>query len=241
MRTEWVRVPPLALGFRCGSRVEHPAGTVRVHDVVWQPATLPWWMRGFKSPWTLCFRMWESLGIRQLGVLESVGSNPTILTELLSRSTTVVRPAVNGKVVGSSPTGTARTRTCSWESSRSPKPAEWVRILPFLLRALCPRAGSRCSLAARHPSDTRAQGRSTRPVWTHPSRYSRGPAATAPGSQPGTSQVRVLPGVLGPHTPATSARGARGFGGPSSLSAILSKKSVTNAGLPPIRSRWARH
>jgi hypothetical protein len=24
-----------------------------VHDVAWQPATLPWWMRGFKSPWTL--------------------------------------------------------------------------------------------------------------------------------------------------------------------------------------------
>ena len=26
-----------------------------VHDVVWQPATLPWWMRGFKSLWTLWY------------------------------------------------------------------------------------------------------------------------------------------------------------------------------------------
>ena len=76
-------------------------------------------MRGFKSPWTLWFRM--------------------------SRSTTVVPPAVNGKVGGSSPPGTALfsrdpkgsaailTGSCSWESSRSPKPAQWVRILPSLL------------------------------------------------------------------------------------------------------------
>lgn len=68
-RTVWVRVPPLALRLRCSSKVEHPAEagrvlvrlqppeltTRRVHDVTWQPATLPWWMRGFKSPWTLCF------------------------------------------------------------------------------------------------------------------------------------------------------------------------------------------
>jgi hypothetical protein len=30
-----------------------PPQQTRVHDVTWQPATLPWWMRGFKSPWTL--------------------------------------------------------------------------------------------------------------------------------------------------------------------------------------------
>jgi hypothetical protein len=38
-------------------------------------------MRRFKSAWTLFFRMWESLAIRQLGVLESAGSNPAILTD----------------------------------------------------------------------------------------------------------------------------------------------------------------
>ena len=31
-----------------------------------------------------------------------------------------------------------RQRSCSWESSRSPKPAEWVRILPALLGMRCP-------------------------------------------------------------------------------------------------------
>jgi hypothetical protein len=30
------------------------------------------------------------------------------------------------------------TRSCSWESSRSPKPAEWVRLLPALLAMRCP-------------------------------------------------------------------------------------------------------
>ena len=65
-RNAWVRVPPLALtDSGVAQPVEHlvegegaagsipAAGTVRVHDVTWQPATLPWWMRGFKSPWTL--------------------------------------------------------------------------------------------------------------------------------------------------------------------------------------------
>jgi hypothetical protein len=37
-----------------------------------------------KVPVPFVFRMWESLEIRQLGVLENVGSNPTILTEFAS-------------------------------------------------------------------------------------------------------------------------------------------------------------
>jgi hypothetical protein len=129
------------------------AGTRCVHDVVWQPATLPWWMRGFKSPWTLSLRMWESLGIRQLGVLESVGSNPTILTDVLSRSTTVVRPPVKGRDVGSNPTGTARRkntanhddmgRVCGvWNAGRASQQARWhplgrrTRRKPLQVRVL---------------------------------------------------------------------------------------------------------
>ncbi len=72
------------------------------------------WVR--LPPLALWNRMWESRAIRQPWALENVGSNPTILTAEEGR----------GQL----------TRTCSWESSRFPKPAEWVRILPFLLVAL---------------------------------------------------------------------------------------------------------
>src|SRR3954447_10957103 len=44
---------------------------------------------------------------RQSGGLENAGSNPAALTDLLSRSTTVVRLAVNQTVAGLSPAGTA--------------------------------------------------------------------------------------------------------------------------------------
>jgi hypothetical protein len=62
-------------------------------------------------------RMWESLVIRRLGVPENVGSNPTILTDL-PRSTTVVQPAVNGRGVGSSPTGAAAMAKHNGRASR---------------------------------------------------------------------------------------------------------------------------
>ncbi len=55
------------------------------------------------------FRMWESLAIRRLGVPESVGSNPTILTDM---------------------------GTCSRESSAVPTRVQRVRLLPSLLAAL---------------------------------------------------------------------------------------------------------
>jgi hypothetical protein len=66
-RDQWVRVPPLALhdagaGWP-GGRLQPDSKQVRL-----LPASLT------------AFRMWESLAIRRLGVPESVGSNPTILT-----------------------------------------------------------------------------------------------------------------------------------------------------------------
>ena len=78
-------------------------------------------------------RMWESLAFRQLGVLEIVGSNPTILTDRLWCGVTVAYLVVTqlAKVRFLPPQLT--TRLCSWESSRPPTPAEWVRILPTLL------------------------------------------------------------------------------------------------------------
>ena len=101
-----------------------------VHDVARQPATLPWWMRGFKSPWTLLLRMWESPAFRQLGALEIVGSNPTILTlraniEFVLHSAicilhwihcpvaqAVERPPVKRTIAGSTPAGTASGFRC---------------------------------------------------------------------------------------------------------------------------------
>src|ERR1035438_5146148 len=108
--------------------------------------------------------MWESFAIRQLGVLESVGSNPTILTAIVvwrngsvpgcypegegsipsttagngRASPSVTAPAWNADeaqaLAGSTPVPSAFVRRlCSWESSWSPKPTEWVRILPTLL------------------------------------------------------------------------------------------------------------
>jgi hypothetical protein len=52
--------------------------------------------------------MWESLAIRQLGVLEMVGSNPTILTRLLPCSTMVVRLVVTQTGAGSNPAGAVK-------------------------------------------------------------------------------------------------------------------------------------
>ena len=61
-----------------------------------------------ERPWqSIIFRMWESLAIRQLGVLESAGSNPAILTGSVamhgSEAQTVEQPVVNRKGAGASP------------------------------------------------------------------------------------------------------------------------------------------
>ena len=97
-------------------------------------------------------RMWESLAIRQLGVLEIVGSSPTILTDRLWCGVTVACLVVTHEVkvrflppqlaacglalarrqLSAKPQA-AKTRLCSWESSQPPKLTEWVRILPTLL------------------------------------------------------------------------------------------------------------
>ncbi len=79
----------------------------------------------------------ESLAIRQLGVLEIVGSNPTVLTERLRCSTTVVRPAVNRMGAGSSPAAAADLRrdepTWGWQPSRKRPSRKALRVrLPLL-------------------------------------------------------------------------------------------------------------
>src|SRR5262245_33480857 len=87
-------------------------------------------MCGFKSRWVLLLGIWENLVIRLLGVQESAGSNPAIPTvsrcgvawsarlvrieenagsspaiaTVIQGSSTVEPPAVNRKVVGSTPT-----------------------------------------------------------------------------------------------------------------------------------------
>ena len=108
-----------------------------VHDVTWQPATLPWWMRGFKSPWTLCpvaqrwcgWLLTRRLQVRALpGQPDSEGrANRHDGTRLES-----------GR--GESPCRfescpfRCSTRACSRESSQAPTLTERVRLLPSLLR-----------------------------------------------------------------------------------------------------------
>jgi hypothetical protein len=91
----------------------------------------------------------------------------------------------------------ALTRSCSWESSRSPKPAEWVRLLPTLLIVPVGQPGVAASLSrrrsgvqissgtlliravsreARDPSDTRGDAGS---IPAGPNEQSRGAAWSA--------------------------------------------------------------
>lgn len=55
-------------------------------------------------------------------------------SQVVKRQTRGSQKAVPTGREGSSPSlANPATRSCSWESSRPPKPSEWVRILPTLL------------------------------------------------------------------------------------------------------------
>jgi hypothetical protein len=114
----------------------------------------------------------------------------------------VVPPAVNGRGAGSSPAGAVRsTGTCSWESSAAPTRTQRVQILPSLLVCPWPSSPGTTLPGWTGGCDPRrtlflvswSSGVLATLTWwrtlvrIQPGRltYSRGPAATAPGSRPG--------------------------------------------------------